>query len=101
MARGAAAKEGDTRIAKNGYHYTRTAIEWRLTHHIIAEEKYGRKVNTEKERVVFVDGKRDNLIPSNIEIREQGKTSTKRRIAQIEARILELEAEKAYLEDFG
>ena len=94
MPRGQAAKEGDTRVSDNGYHYTRTATEWRLTHHIIMEKTLGRKLK-EDERVIFVDGKRSNLDPDNIEVREKGRGSLRRRQAIVEARIAELQAELA------
>lgn len=97
MPRGQAASEGDTRLAPNGYHYTRTATEWRLTHHIIMEKTLGRKLK-EDERVIFVDGKRSNLDPDNIEVREKGTGSLRRRLAVIEARIAELQAEKDDIE---
>lgn len=94
MARGRNATVGDTRVAPNGYHYTRTEEGWRLTHHIVAEKKYGRKL-TEGERVVFLNGKRNDLSPSNVEIRQQAATNLRRRQAQLEVRIEELQAELA------
>jgi hypothetical protein len=97
MPRGKAAKPGDQRVAANGYHYTRTEKEWRLTHHIIAEQALGRPL-TEEERVEFIDRDRSNLDPSNIVVRQQGTGSTRRRIAQLTARIEELQAQRAELE---
>jgi hypothetical protein len=92
MARGKAAKEGDTRVAPNKYHYTRTATEWRLTHHIIAEQKLGRPLRDD-ERVSFKDRNRNNLSPDNLIIQVQGSGSVARRRAQIVARMSELQAE--------
>lgn len=92
MARGGKASVGDTRVSANGYHYTRTEDKWRLTHHIIMEATLGRKLEPD-ERVVFVDGKRSNLKPDNIEIREKGRGSIRRRKAALEARIEELQSE--------
>lgn len=91
--RGQTSEVGSTRTAPNGYHYTKTAVGWRLTHHLIMEEELGRKLR-EDEGVYFVDGKRHNLDPSNIKVREKGRGSLRRRLAVIEARIDELEAER-------
>lgn len=97
MARGAAANVGATRVSANGYHYTKAVDpsdgkeKWRLTHHIIAEQKLGRPLR-EDERVHFV-GKKSDLSPDNIKVVEKGRSSLRRRKAQIEARIQELQAE--------
>lgn len=100
MARGQNVEVGSTRQAQNKYWYTKVAEMpdtgkpgWRLTHHIIAERKLGRPLRTD-ERVTFKDGKRTNLDPSNIVVVEKGKGSQRRRLAQIEARIQELTAER-------
>jgi hypothetical protein len=97
MARGASAPLGSTRTSANGYHYTK-AIDpatnkecWRLTHHIVAEQKLGRPLR-EDERVHFV-GKKSDLSPDNIKVVEKGRGSLRRRKAQIEARIAELQSE--------
>lgn len=92
MTRGHTSKEGDERVAANGYHYTKTTDKWELTHHLILEQKLGRRLGPE-ERAVFVDGKRGNLHPDNIEVREKGRGSLRRRKAIIESRISELTTE--------
>lgn len=92
MARGQKAEVGDKRVAPNGYHYTRCEGGWRLTHHIIMEKKLGRTLH-DNERVVFVNGKRSDLRPDNLEVRERGTSSLRQRKARIEARIDELQAE--------
>ncbi len=92
MARGKAATIGDTRTAQNGYHYTRTADGWRLTHHIIAEERILGRPLKEDERVVFI-GDRKDLRPDNLKVIEKGKASIRRRIAALEARKAEIQAE--------
>lgn len=97
MTRGNPATEGATRISQNGYHYTKTKKGWRLTHHIIAEEKLGRPL-TVAERVKFIDGNRRNLKPSNIQVIRKGTSSQRARLAVIEARIEELEAERDQLQ---
>jgi hypothetical protein len=60
-------KDGDTYTSKNGYHYTRVDGKWRLTHHLIAEEKLGRPLHRE-ERVSFKDRDRTNLAPDNLKV---------------------------------
>lgn len=97
MVRGAKAEIGNTRIAQNGYHYTRTESGWRLTHHLLAEEMLGRPL-TDDERVQFKDSKkRSNPTKDNIVIVQKGKSSLRRRKAQIEARIAELQSELEYI----
>ena len=94
--RGASSKIGSTRIAANGYHYTKTHEGWRLTHHIIAERLYGRKVDKEVT-VRFKDTDRTNLADDNIVLtpkRGKGRADLIRtRIRQYEERIRELKAE--------
>lgn len=93
MARGKAVADGATRVSQNGYHYTKVGGKWRLTHHLVAEEKLGRPLR-EDERVSFRDPKkRLDLSPSNIVITEKGQGSIRRRKAQVEARLAELQAE--------
>lgn len=93
MARGQAAQNGATRVSQNGYHYTKVEGKWRLTHHLVAEQKLGRPLR-EDERVGFKNPKdKLNLDPSNIIVTEKGTGSIRRRKAQIEARMSELQAE--------
>lgn len=92
MSRGKNAKVGDTRVAANGYHYTKCEEGWRLTHHLVAEEKLGRKLE-KGERVTFDDNDRTNLSPDNIVVKQTGGGSLERRRGQLEARIQELQAE--------
>jgi hypothetical protein len=96
MARGKASEVGDTRVAKNGYHYTRTHLKWTLTHHILAEAKLGRPLKDD-ERANFRDRDRTNLDPDNIIIVKKGSTSVARERARLTARIQELQAQLAEL----
>lgn len=96
--RGTEAPNNTTRISKNRYSYTKVGSDWRLTHHLIAEKKLGRKIDSETERVIFIDKDRTNLSPDNIKVVPKGKSSLLRRIATIEARIVELEGQKYQLE---
>tara|TARA_R110002051_G_scaffold66296_1_gene120096 strand:- start:122 stop:424 length:303 start_codon:yes stop_codon:yes gene_type:complete len=94
--RGQKSPIGSTRVAPNGYHYTKTGeFDWRLTHHIVMEEKLGRNLMAH-ERVFFVDGDRSNLNPDNLLIREivGGK---KKKIAELKSKISHLEAQLAHL----
>jgi hypothetical protein len=99
MARGRNAEIGDKSTAANGYHYVRCASGWRLEHHVIAEETLGRAIDTGTDRVIFKDGDRDNLNPTNIIVKDKGVTSNKTRKARLKARIAELQAEYDAMED--
>lgn len=85
MARGNASPVGATRVSANGYHYTKTEDGWRLTHHLLAEEKLGRPLE-DNERVYFVDKDRTNLSKDNVEVKET-VDQTEKRIADLRARI--------------
>jgi len=97
VPRGQPAKQGDTTVARNGYHYTRTETKWRLTHHLIAEKALGRPL-TKEDRAVFRDGDRTNLDPSNIAVvkKSNGK-SVQARIAILDSKIADLTAERDLL----
>jgi hypothetical protein len=92
MTRGQRAQDGDTFVNKNGYHHTRVNGSWMATHRLVAEQKLGRPLG-EDEFVAFADLNRSNLHPDNIVIKKRGKTSARRRHAQLVARIDELYAE--------
>jgi hypothetical protein len=97
--RGQKVDVGSTRIAPNGYHYTKVDDRgdgkpgWRLTHHIVAEKALGRKLRKD-ERVSF-KGKKTDLTWGNLIVAEKGTGSSRRRLAQIRARIAELQAEES------
>lgn len=93
MPRGKPSTDGDTRVAKNGYSYTKENGVWRLTHHILAETKLGRKLRVD-ERVEFKDGNRRHLVVTNIVITIRGTASERTQLARIEARIDELTAQR-------
>jgi len=93
MPRGKNAEVGDTYTSANGYHYTKTKEQgYRLTHHILAEEMLGRSLKS-NEMVKFIDGNKKNLKKNNVKVIEKGTSSLRRRKAQIEARMQELQAE--------
>jgi len=91
MPRGQASDVGTRRTSPNGYLYEKTKEGWELVHRLIAQEKLGRPL-MHNEYATFADGDRKNLNPVNIIIRMRGRTSLRRRLAQIEAHIAELEA---------
>lgn len=99
MARGRNAKVGDKSTAANGYHYVRCASGWRLEHHVIAEKTLGRTIDTRTDRVIFQDGNRNNLHPTNIVVKDKGVTSIKTQKARLKARIEELQAQYDAMED--
>lgn len=91
--KGAKSEVGDTRWSPNGYHYTRTEEGWTLTHRIIAAEKLGRPL-AKNERVTFKDNNRKNYEdPDNLIVSLVRQGSDQKRIAQLEARRDEIEAE--------
>jgi HNH endonuclease len=94
MPRGRASTDGDTRVSPNGYHYTRVNGAWRLTHHLVAEKMLGRPIDTGTEMVRFKTGNKLNLDPSNIEVIPKNKTTVRKKLAGVEARIAELEAQR-------
>jgi hypothetical protein len=85
MGRGRNAKDGETRTAPNGYHYTKVDGTWRLTHHLVAERKLGRALKDD-ERVYFKDKDRDNLSPDNLEVRPV-KNGRQQRIDELRRKI--------------
>jgi hypothetical protein len=105
MGRGKTAQDGATRVAKNGYHYTkmsshpRASNGWILTHWLTAEKKLGRPLK-DNEMVQFVDSKYksdpENLAGVRIVVKKTA--SLRRRKAVIEDRIRELQAELTQIE---
>lgn len=103
MPRGQAATVGATRVAKNKYHYTkcddRVYAEgpvWVLTHWLTAEKnRGGEQINPETEMVQFKDGytKLDYDDPRAVRIIKKNTSSVRKRIAVVEARIEEYQAE--------
>ena len=97
MPRGQAAEIGTKRVAQNGYEYTRLSEGWVLTSRMLAEAKLGRKL-TINEYVTYSDGDRNNLKPENLIVQLRERTSLARRLAHVNARIVELTALKIALE---
>jgi hypothetical protein len=101
MPRGKTSKPGTRTINKNGYGYIKTEDRgWVGEHILVMEEHLGRRL----EPGEYVQFKSDDHTPpitlDMIELRKRGDfRSRKARIAQIEARIAELQAEKERLEE--
>lgn len=90
---GKQAQDGDEYTSANGYRYRRVSGKWVLVHHLIAAEKLGRCL-LPNEGAYFADGDRTNFEPSNIGIRIKGGSKQLSRLAAVEERIRELEAER-------
>lgn len=100
MGRGTASPLNATRVAENGYHYTKTVSGWRLTHRLLAEEQLGRSLRPD-ERVVFVNKDRTDIRPDNIKVvnvKSDLSALRKRRIDLV-TRIEELQGQLADLDD--
>lgn len=94
MGRGQTADVGATRVANNGYHYTKTKEGWVLTHHLTAEKLLGRPLDS-NEIVKFKAPKfkRDPHNPDGIKVIKKKTSSLRRRKAVVEDKIRELQAE--------
>ncbi len=83
---------GDTRTSRNGYQYTRTETGWKLSHRLIVERELGIEIGA-NERVRFADGDRTNLSPENLVVYEIKNKTNDRKVADLEAKRDDLEAE--------
>jgi hypothetical protein len=97
MSRGIPAELGAERVAQNGYYYVKTETGWRLKHHVIAEEKFGRPVDTKTELVCFKDRRRTNFDPDNIIIVPKKGITKEIRLAQLQETIEAARAEISLL----
>jgi HNH endonuclease len=89
----------------NGYAVVKVDGKWRYKHHLIAEAQLGRPLEP-NERVSFRDKNRMNLDPENIEVKRKQSTKRwkrlrllRRRILDMDAKLLELKAEYQQLLD--
>lgn len=98
MSRRQQAKDGDTRVAPNGYHYTFREGKFQLTNRLLMEERLGRKLEA-NEYVRFVDNDRTNLSWENLELRVHKVHTVERKIAQLRARREQIDLEIAELEE--
>jgi hypothetical protein len=93
---GKARAEGERNQAQNGYWYEKRNGKWVLVHHLIAVQNLGRPL-LPNEGVYFKDGNRENLNPENIEVRAKGNGKARARLAAVQERIRELQAEERIL----
>ena len=101
-------KVGHEYVSQNGYTYIKVRDRgFVLKHRYIIEQQLERPL-TSDERVVFLDGNRQNLDPSNLEVRKKQTraNSDKAQLAKllakrddIEAQILELKARERESDD--
>ena len=99
MARGKRSQVGDKTVNKNGYEYTKTETGWDGTHTLVMEEVLGRQL-LPGEYVAFINGHTPPITIDMIELRKHGdKRSKAARIAVIETRIEELQAELLSLKE--
>lgn len=91
MPRGAEAPIGSERVAQNGYRYRKLDSGWELVSRILMAEKLKRPLR-EDEYVAFIDGDKTNIVIENLEVKIRGKASLRKRLAQVEARLVELNA---------
>jgi hypothetical protein len=89
MVRGVKVDDGATRVAQNGYHYTKENGKWRLTHHILAEKALGRPLQS-WERVKFKDNNRKHLDPKNLLVVDREGVTPEMKVAKLDAQIAEL-----------
>lgn len=90
--RGVASDVDTERVSPNGYLYRKLENgKWELVHRLVAQENLGRELH-QNEYATFADGDKTNVEPDNIIVRLRGRTSLRRRLAQVEARITEYEA---------
>ena len=103
MGRGKTSEIGDTRVAANGYHYTKVGTDhecnapnngWMLTHHLTAEQLLGRHLRDD-EMVQFIEPKfkREPENPEGIRVIKKRSSSLRKRMAILEDRIREDTAE--------
>lgn len=96
MTRGQTSEVGTTRVAKNGYHYTKTEDRgWVLTHWLTMEKHLGRQIDTTNETVRFLNkkAKEDPYSLEGLILVKRRAVSLRQRRARIEHRIQELQAE--------
>jgi hypothetical protein len=99
MPRGSKSVVGDRFTNANGYTYEKTDNGWEALHKLIAERKLGRPLKT-SERVYFKDSNRRNIDPDNIGVKVKLSSSSKARLALVEAKIADLKDQlKAYEEE--
>ncbi len=96
MGRGKNAVVGDTRVAANGYHYTKTENGWILTHWLTAEKLLGRPVRSDEQvRFKNKNGRFSPYDETGIIIIKKRLQSLRKRQAVLTARKQDIENELA------
>lgn len=105
MGRGQAAEIGATRVAKNGYHYTKVGPDhpraqngWILTHWLTMEKILGRHLRADESVRFKVSGpsaKADPYNEDNVYVITKRAGSLRSRRAVLEDKIRDLQAELA------
>jgi hypothetical protein len=99
MPRGHRSQLGDVTINKNGYEYIRTEEGWTGSHIIVMEKHLGRKLEP-YEFVAFKNGHKPPITIDMVELRRRGDRKSKAaRIAEIESKIEDLQAELEIIKD--
>ncbi len=94
MARGKTSAIGDTRVAPNGYHYTKVADRgWVLTHWLIMEKDLGRQL-TADESVRFQSDKIKRQLAETGDCDVAGLVLIRKRTTSLRARKARLEAKR-------
>jgi len=88
---------GERKRQQNGYWTIRTETGWRFEHHVIAEAIILRRALLPNEMVKFRDGNKDNLLPDNLLVHTKGHQNARKRLAVVEERLRELNAERVEL----
>jgi cell division protein FtsB len=88
---------GAETVNQNGYTSVKTKDGWIAKHVLVAEKMLGRKIDAQEEMVRFKDSDRTNFDPDNIIVVPKRKAGPRKRLAQLEARRDEIEAEIVHL----
>jgi hypothetical protein len=99
MPRGHRSQIGDRTVNRNGYEYIRTENGWIGSHIVVMEEHLGRRLEP-NEFVTFVNGHEPPITVDMLSLRRRGDRKSKAaRIAEIESRIEDLQAELQLLKE--
>ena len=93
MPRGKGAKVGDRTVNRNRYECVKTEKGWIGSHILLMESHLGRKLEP-GEYVAFLNGHEPPITLDMIELRKRGDRSPRRRLAEIDVRMEELQAER-------
>jgi hypothetical protein len=98
MPRGQSSPLGSRTVNQNGYAQIKTEDGWVPEHVINMEKHLGRKLG-KGEKVRFKDGDRSNTSIENLELTLTNYGTTAKRIAQLRAKLEDIQAELRYHEE--